>query len=357
MKFSISTPLNAAGETPGISRIFYYDILNVVATFGVVSMHFNGLTHSYSNTFAWKQALFIDCIFYWAVPIFFMLTGATLLGYRSKYDTRTFLRKRLIRTFIPFITWSCIALIWKIATNQMPAPVGPRSTISLILNTQIIDVYWFFIPLFGIYLSIPLLSLLTDRKRELWFTVIVAFALNVFAPSVMKAVGINLNSSLSLPVLGGYLIYVVLGYLLKDCYISSKARIALYLCGIAGVAVRYFGTVICSINENQLVQSTWGYTNIPCFFESIAVFVLVKNINWNHLIPNVAVRQLITKLSSCSFGVYLIHMIVFWYGLLLTGLNGGDLIWRTAGPIVAYVVCIFIVTLFKRIPFIRRLLP
>ena len=53
------------------SRTAYYDILNIVACFGVVSMHFNGLVHSYSPTTEWRQALLVDCVFYWAVPIFF----------------------------------------------------------------------------------------------------------------------------------------------------------------------------------------------------------------------------------------------------------------------------------------------
>ena len=92
-------------------RVLYYDVLNVVACFGVVAMHFNGLVYAYSPTFDWFQALFVDCFFYWAVPVFFMLTGATLLGYRDKYDTKTFFSKRLRRVAVPFLAWSLIALV------------------------------------------------------------------------------------------------------------------------------------------------------------------------------------------------------------------------------------------------------
>ncbi|XCB29844.1 hypothetical protein RQN30_11930 [Arcanobacterium hippocoleae] len=38
----------------------------------------------------WAAALAIETIFFFAVPIFFMLTGATLLRYRDRYDTQTF---------------------------------------------------------------------------------------------------------------------------------------------------------------------------------------------------------------------------------------------------------------------------
>lgn len=52
--------------------------------------------------------LAIEVLFYWAVPIFFMLTGATLMRYRERYDTKTFLLKRFQRTVIPFLAWSTI---------------------------------------------------------------------------------------------------------------------------------------------------------------------------------------------------------------------------------------------------------
>ena len=71
-------------------RIAYYDTLNIAACFGVISMHANGLTHSFSPTLSWLQAFFVDCVFYWAVPAFFMLTGATLLDYRKRYETSEF---------------------------------------------------------------------------------------------------------------------------------------------------------------------------------------------------------------------------------------------------------------------------
>ena len=74
-------------------RIIYYDLLNVVATLCVIAMHCNGIVHTYSNTLDWKQSLIIEVIAYWAVPVFFMLSGATLLEYRKRYTTTMFFKK------------------------------------------------------------------------------------------------------------------------------------------------------------------------------------------------------------------------------------------------------------------------
>ncbi len=37
----------------------------------------------------WVSANLLETIFYFALPVFFMISGATLLDYRSKYSTKT----------------------------------------------------------------------------------------------------------------------------------------------------------------------------------------------------------------------------------------------------------------------------
>lgn len=338
-------------------RILYYDLLNILAAFGVVAMHFNGLTHAYSHTWAWRQAFAVDCVFYWAVPVFFMLTGATLMDYREKYNTKTFFKKRFTKTLVPFIAWSLIALAWKVATKQMEPPVGPRSLINLIINTQIIDVYWFFIPLFAVYLCIPVLSLLRSNQRALQYMSIAAIALNVVLPIFASLAGINWNMSLKFPLLGDYLIYPVLGYLLSRNDLNKKQRALLYIGGIAGACWRYFATVTASDAAGELVRQGWGYTALPCLLEAIAMFVFFKQLKLKHLEKSPEAQSLVGKIASCSFGVYLLHMIVFWCGLQLTGLNGGDLTWRIIGPFVTYGVCLSLTYLGKQVPVLRHLLP
>lgn len=338
-------------------RVIYYDLLNILAAFGVVAMHFNGLTHAYSHTWAWRQAFAVDCIFYWAVPVFFMLTGATLMDYREKYDTKTFFKKRFSKTLIPFIAWSLIALVWKVATKQMEAPIGPRSLINLIINTQIIDVYWFFIPLFAVYLCIPALSLLRKKQQALLYMMFAAITFNVVLPFFALLVGINWNSSLSFPLLNGYLVYPVLGYLLSQNELSKKQRLLLYIGGIIGTCWRYVATIIASDAAGELVRQGWGYMSLPCLLEAVPVFVFFKHLKLRSLVNSPRTQSLVSKVASCSFGVYLLHMIVFWYGLQLTGLNGGDLAWRVIGPFAAYAVCLLLTYLGKQIPVLRYLLP
>ena len=75
-------------------RIVYFDVLNILACVSVVILHHNGIVHHFSNSTAWNQALVAEVLFYWAVPVFFMLSGATLLNYRERYSTRVFFKER-----------------------------------------------------------------------------------------------------------------------------------------------------------------------------------------------------------------------------------------------------------------------
>lgn len=339
------------------NRVLYFDVLNVIACFGVVAMHFNGLTHAYSLTWDWVQAFSIDCLFYWAVPVFFMLSGATLIDYPDKYSTKEFFKKRFTRIFIPFLMWSVIALIWKTLTGQIEPPAGPRSLISLIFNTQIIDIYWFFIPLFIVYLCIPVLARLRHDRTTLWYMVLVGVLINILFPFLSEMCGVTWNQSAQFPLASGYLIYAILGYLLYHQVLNRSTRFVIYILGVVGLLFRFIHTIASSALSGSFVQTSWGYENLPCFIESVAVFVLFSQIRWDKLFNSEKRTVFLSKVAGCSFGVYLIHMIVFWYGLAVTGLDGGDVEWRLIGPFAAYLICVALVVITKKIPFLRRLVP
>ena len=75
-------------------RVVCFDALNVLACLSVIAMHCNGAVHVFADTYVWRQSLLVDVLAYWAVPVFIMLSGATLMRYRERYTTKEFLRRR-----------------------------------------------------------------------------------------------------------------------------------------------------------------------------------------------------------------------------------------------------------------------
>ena len=126
------------------NRVLYFDILNIIAIIAVIAMHCNGIVHGNPATRAWTTSLIVECICYFAVPLFCMLSGANLMNYREKYDTKTFFKKRFLKVLVPFIFWAIVMFIWKIyIIKTMPTIEGIRNWINAIFTNKEESTYYF----------------------------------------------------------------------------------------------------------------------------------------------------------------------------------------------------------------------
>lgn len=149
-----------------MKKKIYIQILGVIACLAVVAMHVNGCFWQFSYDRYWITANIIECICYFAVPIFFMISGATLLNYRKRYTTAVFFKKRFGKTLVPFLIWSVISAIWYYIVYHA-RPEGIREVVDGILNTRYVDIYWFFPALFSVYPD-PVLYSGEVQKADLW---------------------------------------------------------------------------------------------------------------------------------------------------------------------------------------------
>ena len=108
----------------GKRRFVYFDMLSIVATLAVVFLHCNGIVHWGPQTPHWSQALLVEVLFYWAVPVFFMCSGAKTMGYRDGKSTKDFLVSRLKGIFFPFLVWSVFQYCIKVWGVLNPVPEG-----------------------------------------------------------------------------------------------------------------------------------------------------------------------------------------------------------------------------------------
>ena len=97
----------------------YITVLNVFAALAVVFLHTNKCFWRFSTERYWATANIIECLFFFAVPIFFMISGATLIDYRERYDTKTFFKKRFLKTLIPYVCFVVIGAAFGIITGNI----------------------------------------------------------------------------------------------------------------------------------------------------------------------------------------------------------------------------------------------
>lgn len=345
--------------------ILYFDLLNIFACFAVVALHVNGAVHTFAKTRNWVSCMFIEALFYFAVPVFFMLTGATLMNYRKRYDTGDFFKKRIFKTFVPFIIWSIIGICWSVLyTKGMTISDinTPAKFISAVINCKGMGIYWFFPALFSVYLTIPLFSLVDEDKRIgkkgiFTYLILVYIVLNVLLPFVCRLTGIQWNSALNAVSCGGYVVWLLIGYLLANTDINKKFRILIYILGLIGFFMYFYLTVQNSFKTGRFDKTYAGYMNIPAIFMGTAVFVLFKYGKWNLIDKHEKAVRFVRNLSSASFGVYLIHYYLKDFSIRHFGIDPRSTLYRIVGTFIIYGLSVIIVRVIQKIPVIRKMVP
>ena len=240
-----------------------------------------------------------------------MISGATLLDFPERYGLKTYFKKRITKTVIPFFVWSLIALGFRVFFLKDLVLEGITVTTlwNLIVTTKIIGIYWFFIPLFCIYLCIPLFAVIPkEKKKEIFiYLTCCGLLLNTVIPFVLRVFHSPKAFPFHIDVVSGYLLYILLGYLITHVDFSRRIRYFVYACGFAGLLAHILGTYILSWEAGKIIDTFKGYNNLPCVFYSLAVFLLVKECA--EKMPR-CIERLVNFLDKYTFSIYILHWFV-----------------------------------------------
>ena len=104
----------------GKTKDFTLTFIQVISALAVVTLHTNGCFWQFSATERyWFTANIIECLCYFAVPVFFMITGITLLDYQDRYSTKEYFKKRFEKTLLPYVAWSLIGVLFLLITKRI----------------------------------------------------------------------------------------------------------------------------------------------------------------------------------------------------------------------------------------------
>ena len=329
-----------------MSRIKYFDFLNVISCMAVVCLHANSFVHTFIKDEWWWLRVLIEVVFYFAVPVFFMLSGANLLDYRKRYSTMTFYKKRLLRTFIPFAFWGVVfySLYW--FNNHQH--LDWRNVVTCFTTGRIpYTNYWFFIPLFLLYVFMPFLSLMVvnmSKKQLLWLCVLL-LVFQSFLPTIYVFLGVEFQPQLPI---SGYFVYLLLGYYIAHSDIE-KNTILTHVIGTVAMMSMVFRYVFVYLSDAK-EPSMFTYMGIYGFFPAMYIFLSAKK--WG---GGFCGNNIWTWLSKKSFGVYLIHTI------LIVRLSR---LWDRQNPwfipiafVFAYTISVAITVLLQKNRFTKFLVP
>lgn len=333
-------PVVAAQQTAASSykRLLSYSVLNILSCFAVVMLHVTLVYFSPVRDQVWYVSLFWQVMGKFSVPVFFMLSGANLLGYRKKYSTEQFLSKRVKRVLVPLIISSFVLyLIYGLfpthfyGAQTIADTFGVQDFIRRFCTNQICDVYWFLYSLVYLYVLTPLLSYLTQDEKLLKLFLLVSCALGFVLPTINWFHDFTgITQLFAWPLFtDNWLFYYVLGYFVANCMEPSKRGgiIAVVLLGASLAAMYCMARIANSATvfsaglyfPDKPTDNFWtSPNNILTVIQAVTLFYGVRCLEpLLQKLPEY-VQTALNRIAAVTFGIYLFHYpAINWLGTKL----------------------------------------
>lgn len=353
-------------------KYIYFEVMRIIAVFLAI---FNHTQYDGYFLFAKQEVgslkfwiyLFMSIACKVAVPIFFAISGALVLG--KEESLKTLWKKRISRMII--ILFLISVLYYLQIINWDMSRFSINNFFGSLYSGTIEIPLWFLYVYISYLICLPLLRAIVKNFKDYDYYYLIAVVLffNAFIP-IMEYLIWNGRYTISAYmevswVTSNVIIYPCIGYFLQHKfkqYNDKKTIIFFWVANIITILIScymtyYKGRVTGVINEDvsQTFHSSFALINCMC------VFITVKYIFEKFKMPN-WINKLIYSIGSCVLGIYLFHIILlnnkymknFLIKIKDVGINDmvAILIWCSCIVIIVYIVTL----LLKKIPGINKLI-
>lgn len=338
-------------------RYDYMDWLRVLSIFVVVGIHVVSkiINSTSTDDWIWHFANIVDSGLRWCVPMFFMLSGALLLTRGKEESVGEFLKKRLSKVVIPLIFWSFIYTLYNI--YELGESYTAYEILVQFLTDDIYYHLWFLYIITGLYIMAPFLKLLVLHMDKKTFQAFLLFwiVFSSFLPFLPKFLDfeIAIDAGLFQPYIGYFLLgaYLVL-YPVPKKYLTPLGILT---------AISYFVTLWSTYYLNMGMPigefDDFFYEHYRPNALPITLFIFIA---FQHMEKKIKPNALITRISTATFGIYVIHPLVQIYLNKFFGLNE-----TTFNPIISvplvwvliFAISFVIILAMQKLPVVNRLVP
>lgn len=246
-----------------------------------------------------------------AVPLFYMCSGALLLSKEESLEKLW--KKRVIKYILITIVFSILYYVFLSLRNHTPMNFGwILKTIYGTTTFSYSGAYWFLYSYIGFLIMLPLLrAIARSLNKELILYLIV---INTFVRGILPIVEIcfgmeSLAVDMSLITLDVFF-YPFLGYYIETCdfdEVCNKKNLWI-LFGMSMLAFMTSG--FFTFYYLYSGRATQAYLTLFGLFLVIFIFVACKWI-CGKVVFNKTLIKCISEIGNCTFGIYLIHGIVY----------------------------------------------
>lgn len=350
---------NTTIEQKKNNRVHYLDTLRVLASFAVIVLHVSAENFGdYCNS-QWVASNIYDSMTRWCVPVFVMISGALFLDPNRNVSYKTIFFKNIFRILTAFIFWS---IVYAIYCHIFFTPINAAGLISEILIGHFH--LWFLYMIIGLYLAVPILRQIAINKDLSMYFMLLSFIFAFCIPHIIdiielsptiKPIGLILNNiytTFDFNIAAGFLGYFMLGYYLSNISFSKKTEQIIFILGIISFCLIAILTYSIFNLTHETCKTFYKYISPLVMLEAVAIFSWMKR---NEIISQ-KINSFIRKFSKLSFGIYLVHMLVF-YTLRSLGVNANII--NPLFGIPAMSIAIFIISsitayIVSKIPYINK---
>lgn len=347
-------------KTATQKRIYYLDILRVIACFFVIMCHTSGeyVVRDFGSLNFWVGDL-LDSLCRVASPLFIMISGALMLDENYAYSTKK-IKQHIIKMAVFFVFWSALYSVW----FEVIQPIRHGTAVSA---QKIIEFFvqgpyhfWFVFLIVGIYAIVPLLRLWVKKENEKSVRYFIILAM-IFAFALPQIIDIGKQYSdlfvtpdtiigyLRLDYVAGYTAYYLLGWYINNFEI--KNRYLVYGAGALSFAATFFGTYVIAMTTGRS-SLMFNNLSLTVFMQTAAVFLFFKSKYRDSRKSN----RIIGSISKYSLGIYAVHVFFLEASLIiLTRFNIGSALIEIPAIFIASVVLSFLASaLLGKIPFLKK---
>lgn len=281
------------------------EIIRIVSCIFVIVIHVtNYFCRAYGEVTQGEYvfALILNTLARVSVPCFFMISGALLLGREESLKKHG---KRLLRFLIPLIVWSIVYYLWNL--GYMKTDYDLKEILYVPTEPHL----WYLYAMIPIYMVLPFFQVMCRGMsiRLEWALILVSSASVVFTYGVSLLHG---EAYYDLPLIGDkvYMFYIFIGYFIhkyrKYIRLSQKWAAVIFVMSLTVV----FGMTVWITQQSGVHYDRVLEYGCPLIVLASATFFLFlirwKNgsISWKE-----RTRKVIDLVCSCSFGIYLIHIL------------------------------------------------
>jgi surface polysaccharide O-acyltransferase-like enzyme len=319
IKGTLNTPAEeAATATTRGPRNYGLDILRIVSICGVVAIHVFGLRVGAEpkDGRGWWAAVVLDIGFIWVVPVFVMISGSLLLGSRQVLQApAAFYRKRAVRLLPALIFWNAVYLVG-VRIWMRHEQLSTGRVLQLVYDSSVFTQLYFLWLILGLYAAAPLLASFMvgkgDRRAMATAGLLLAVtALAFVVPGILGHFGVSRPIPMNIftywiPYVG----YFAAGYALRNVRLRGLplAATTVATAALMVFTVWHFGHRGVLPVADMLLSIS--YLGVGVALTALGVFVVGLSVCEFIKVPRLT-GALLVALSNASFGVFLVHLVIF----------------------------------------------